>query len=249
MYKIFAGSHHRTEDYDRLVDDEIAEKSFQEELDRRTESLKWSRYWFCGLSAILIVVAGVTGYFFGALRSNDCGVTNSSSDVAARVPISTSRKTFQYNSSFAIPPPGDGGKEPIWDSMIPNGLGYIKNTDMVSETSVLSAFHQLHCLYTVRRAYYSNRKDGELEDFDLGKERKPHVAHCFDYIRQGILCSADSTIEPAVDTVNGFLGAGFPRICRNFEELKGWAEDHRAFDAQGFLVEKEAHGREDADNI
>ena len=75
--------------------------------------------------------------------------------------------------------------------------------------------------------------------FDLGKERKPHVAHCFDYLRQGILCSADSSIEPAVDSLNGFLGAGFPRQCRDFEELKNWAEKHRAFDAHGFLAEME----------
>ena len=50
------------------------------------------------------------------------------------------------------------------------------------------------------------------------------------------MCSVDSSIEPAVDTVNGFLGAGFPRQCRDFEELKDWAEDHRALDAYGFLV-------------
>ncbi|KAL2045930.1 hypothetical protein ABVK25_011926 [Lepraria finkii] len=120
--------------------------------------------------------------------------------------------------------------------MIPNGLGYVKDTNTAINTSVLSAFHQLHCLYTVRRALYSKASEGSLEEFDLGKERKPHVAHCFDYLRQGILCSADSSIEPAVDTVDGFLGAGFPRQCRDFEELKDWAEDHRALDAHGLLV-------------
>jgi hypothetical protein len=51
------------------------------------------------------------------------------------------------------------------------------------------------------------------------------------------MCSADSSIEPAVDTTNGFLGAGFPRQCRDFSELRFWAEEHRAFDAHGFLVE------------
>lgn len=90
--------------------------------------------------------------------------------------------------------------------------------------------------YTIRRAFYSTSKSEDLEEFDLGKERKPHVAHCFDYLRQGILCSADSTIEPAVDSVNGFLGGGFPRHCRNFLQLKDWAEEHRAFEAHGFLV-------------
>lgn len=136
-----------------------------------------------------------------------------------------------------------------------DGLGYIKDAALAPNTSILSVFHQLHCLvssmspvysgtclmrqYTVRRAYYSNAEEGELEDFDLGKDRKPHVAHCFDYLRQSILCCADSSIEPAVDAVNGFLGAGFPRQCRDFEELKAWAEERRVFGAHGFLVLKD----------
>ncbi|KAK3176694.1 hypothetical protein OEA41_008019 [Lepraria neglecta] len=145
------------------------------------------------------------------------------------VPIGTSRQIFQYNSSFAAPPPKAGGSEPVWDSMIPTSQD-ISNLDITDQEQ-----------YTVRRALYSTTSEGTLEEFDLGKERKPHVAHCFDYLRQGILCSADSSIEPAVDTVNGFLGAGFPRQCRDFEELKDWAEDHRALDAHGFLVTME-HG-------
>ena len=67
------------------------------------------------------------------------------------------------------------------------------------------------------------------------------MAHCFDYLRQGLQCSADPTLEPAVDDVNGFLGAGFPRSCQDFEELKVWAEEHRAFDAHGFLAEMDHH--------
>ena len=50
------------------------------------------------------------------------------------------------------------------------------------------------------------------------------------------MCSADSSIEPAVDTVNGFLGSGFQRKCRDFSELRIWAEKRRAFEAHGFLV-------------
>ena len=88
----------------------------------------------------------------------------------------------------------------------------------------------------MRRAYYSGADDGDLENFDLGKERRPHIVHCFDYLRQSLLCSADSSIEPGVDTVNGFLGSGFQRQCRNFGELRKWAEERRAFEAQGFLV-------------
>ena len=91
--------------------------------------------------------------------------------------------------------------------------------------------------YTIRRIFFSQGEEGELEAFDLGKARIPHMAHCFDYLRQGITCSADSTVEPAVDKENGFLGSGFERQCRDFVQLKEWAEEHRAFDAHGFLAE------------
>ena len=84
MYAFFTRSYPRTTDYDRLGDSEVAEKPWEEQSSRRHESSKWSRYWFCGLSAILIAVAGVTGYVFGALRGNSCGMTKSSSDVAVR---------------------------------------------------------------------------------------------------------------------------------------------------------------------
>lgn len=91
------------------------------------------------------------------------------------------------------------------------------------------------CQYTIRRAYYSTAKTGQLEDFDFGRDRKQHTGHCFEYLRQSIMCSADSSVEPAAN-VEGFLGWGFPRQCRDFGELRDWTEDSRAFDGHGFLA-------------
>lgn len=90
--------------------------------------------------------------------------------------------------------------------------------------------------YTLRRAYYSTAKYGELEAFDFGRNRSEHTRHCFEYLRQSLMCSADSTIEPAGSRVDGFLGWGFRRQCRNYEELKNWAEESRVFDLSGFLA-------------
>lgn len=240
MSSNFFKTHFTSLPYIRIDQENVDEELLEKGDSRHTSNSNQSRCYNLLLSAVFIALAGVAGYLFGSLNHHaECESVNRT-DTVGEVPIGASRSIFQYNSSFAAPPPKDAKSEPIWDSMIPNGLGYIKDPPVATETSVLSAFHQLHCLYTVRRAFYSNSKTGdELEPFDLGKERKPHVAHCFDYLRQGILCSADSSIEPAVDTVNGFLGAGFPRQCRDFEELKSWAEKHRAFDAHGFLVEME----------
>lgn len=91
--------------------------------------------------------------------------------------------------------------------------------------------------YTIRRIFYSQGDGGKLEAFDLGKARMPHMAHRFDQLGRGITDSADSTVESAVDNENGFLGSGFERKCRDFPQLKQWAEEHQAFDAHGVLAE------------
>ena len=53
-----------------------------------------------------------------------------------------------------------------------------------------------------------------------------HLLHCFDYLRQGIMCAADSTLE-AVD-VDGTSTDGWGSVheCRNFDALFEWAESN-----------------------
>ena len=86
----------------------------------------------------------------------------------------------------------------------------------------------------MRRAYYSQSE--ELQEFDFGKDRVVHAAHCFDYLAQSITCAVDTTVEPAIDDSNGFLGSGFPRQCRDFDALKQFLEENRVFNATGFLL-------------
>lgn len=111
--------------------------------------------------------------------------------------------------------------------------------------SIPTTFHQLHCLYVLRRAYYSSRATNELESFDLGKNRTIHAAHCFDYLKQTITCSVDTTVEPyeSDPDTDGFLGSGFARQCRSFEALKQYVEKWRVFNATGFLAEGLSHGK------
>ena len=124
----------------------------------------------------------------------------------------------------------------------PDGLGYFipSNTSTskpkASSVVIPSVFHQLHCLYLLRRAYYTTTSESEIQRFDLGRNRSVHVAHCFDYLSQAITCSADSTLEPAVDKEHGFLGGGFARRCWDFEYLKNVVESRRVFNASGFLA-------------
>ncbi|KAJ5822852.1 hypothetical protein N7447_005192 [Penicillium robsamsonii] len=199
---------------------------------------------------ICFVVSLITAFIVGVLltlfisTSTTCSYESGTVEdlpIAPHLPLPQIAGKFKHKSPFTEEPPREGNaSEPIWDALIPNGLGYFipaaTNTSKPKSSSVVipSAFHQLHCLYLLRRAYYT--PESELQRFDFGRNRSVHVAHCFDYLAQAITCSADSTLEPAVDTEHGFLGAGFARRCWDFEYLKSVAENRRAFNASGFLA-------------
>ncbi|KAI0376692.1 hypothetical protein F5Y04DRAFT_285635 [Hypomontagnella monticulosa] len=176
---------------------------------------------------------------------NNCGEDEVNEITAPRIPVSRIQGEFVFSSPFSREPPqGEGAGEEselIWDALVPNGLGYFRDGDLAPMISIPTVFHQLHCLYIVRRAYYS--KSSELQEFDFGKNRSIHAAHCFDYLAQSITCAADSTIEPAENDMNGFLGSGFPRQCRDFEVVKNYVERWRVFNATGFLAHGLAHGQ------
>jgi hypothetical protein len=54
-----------------------------------------------------------------------------------------------------------------------------------------------------------------------------HVQHCFDYIRQALLCAADTNLETANVTTGKTNGWGFERTCRSYEDVVKWAEKWR----------------------
>ena len=202
-----------------------------------------SHYITHALTLILGVILGII--FVGVLPHIGSSLYEAlhtpSTSITLIAPQLLTTRTFSFNSSFAAPPPGRGLAEPIWDDLIPNGLGYVRYPSTSSSLSVVSAFHQIHCLYTLRRAHYAtaNSTKGskiELADFDFGLDREEHVGHCFEYLRQSLMCGADGTVEPAEHAKDGFLGWGFERKCGNYESLKDWAAEHRAFDGNGLLA-------------
>ncbi|KAK5636922.1 hypothetical protein RRF57_012634 [Xylaria bambusicola] len=53
------------------------------------------------------------------------------------------------------------------------------------------------------------------------------MQHCFDYLRQALMCAADPTLEIRNESINGVTGWGTSHQCRDFEALKRWTEQHR----------------------
>ncbi|KZT01793.1 uncharacterized protein LAESUDRAFT_739017 [Laetiporus sulphureus 93-53] len=71
-----------------------------------------------------------------------------------------------------------------WDSLSSESYGYVRlGTD--DRLFAVTMFHELHCL--------------RMLNFAFGKEgiaTPEHIRHCLGYLRDGILCTPDLTLEP-----------------------------------------------------
>ncbi|KAE8441798.1 hypothetical protein EG329_004311 [Mollisiaceae sp. DMI_Dod_QoI] len=107
-----------------------------------------------------------------------------------------------------------------------NGGGFI---------AMVQVFHQLHCLNLLRKAawfnydYYSNI--GEHEFANSPEVLQMHVGHCFDFLRQQLMCTADVGLVSFV-WVEGQPGpvADFStkHRCKDFEAIKQWTKEKQA---------------------
>ena len=92
-----------------------------------------------------------------------------------------------------------------------------------NRTFVVSMVHQLHCLDVIRVGYLKN-----------GTGTHDHIDHCLKYLRQAVLCLADTTME---DVVTGWRdghlsrhdvqgGAGNLHRCRDWTAVRRYMLDH-----------------------
>ncbi|KAI0402437.1 hypothetical protein F4802DRAFT_575746 [Xylaria palmicola] len=99
----------------------------------------------------------------------------------------------------------------------------INQEDPTSYVGILEVFHQLHCLNTLRLRAFA--QDPEVQFADPG-----HTAHCFEYIRQSLMCLADVNIAPISWNERKREYAihwDATRQCRNFERVHKWAMDKK----------------------
>ena len=87
----------------------------------------------------------------------------------------------------------------------------------------LNVFHQLHCLNMIRKRLYS-KKEYAPDDELMGIE---HLEHCYDALRQSLMCSADITPLPwrwVEEMQEAKEVAQVAHTCRDFEAVRGWAK-------------------------
>ena len=109
------------------------------------------------------------------------------------------------------------------------------------EFGCLSCFTQAAMKAKMSRLqdWYNGENDKEYLTFALGDQQVAdyHIYHCFDYIRQAIMCNADTTLEKArvVDgeIVRGVDGWGVAHECRDYDSIFAFAEAHRSSNLTG----------------
>ncbi|KAK7948429.1 uncharacterized protein PG986_009315 [Apiospora aurea] len=94
--------------------------------------------------------------------------------------------------------------EAAWASIIPVGRGFVHHADVAPFISNIAVFHQLHCLHAIIIAYYKVLESPavtnftDIPDFEINTSTRIapfHIRHCFDYIRQALMCGADTNLE------------------------------------------------------
>ncbi|EMD90725.1 hypothetical protein COCC4DRAFT_68645 [Bipolaris maydis ATCC 48331] len=134
-----------------------------------------------------------------------------------------------------------------WAELLPLGAGFMEVPDYNSytlpppmhfpeapgkEVFSLAVFHELHCLMHIAASMDDLVMQIRRKDFKLDESFLLHNDHCFDYIRNAIMCFGDTTLEgqtrtPGLEHVPGTDGTGAIHVCRNFDEVSAYAEQKR----------------------
>ncbi|KAI6086358.1 hypothetical protein F4821DRAFT_129464 [Hypoxylon rubiginosum] len=97
---------------------------------------------------------------------------------------------------------------------------------------MMSVFHQLHCLSYLVDHFQQGYAGTELTD-----EVAHHSAHCIDYIRQSIMCAADTNLEGKTEAGPGW---GSKHECADYDAVLAWANEHSTMKWRNGLMPGEA---------
>ncbi|KAE9369811.1 hypothetical protein N431DRAFT_53420 [Stipitochalara longipes BDJ] len=151
------------------------------------------------------------------------------------------RTTFERHELFAAPSSKEADR--AWRSLMPYGDGFIivNNSQALGlppgiqhsngESYDVSMFHQLHCLMRIRETLFItklaiNHTNAEKIEEDLIEPSMMHVYHCFDYIRQALMCAGDLTLEWPRTEKDGRRfavdGWGVSHQCKSWEAISDY---------------------------
>ncbi|KAA8570256.1 hypothetical protein EYC84_002568 [Monilinia fructicola] len=155
-------------------------------------------------------------------------------DPHADASLSTVDQTYQKLHTYTdFSSPDDAVSAAAWDRYVVNGFvalphawardrGWPLGRDMPGDGEkgiyVVDGFHQLHCLMSLRTETLAIIDGAPVKNLT---HTKRHLNHCYDALRQAIICRADPTpLYVPKDTF--FAGDGQERQSSDEESRKGW---------------------------
>jgi hypothetical protein len=107
-----------------------------------------------------------------------------------------------------------------------DGLGFVVHPTLSPQPSAVSAFHQIHCLNLLWLLHHEQTicSSAGVQEKPSGSDlHHGHARYCIEYLRQSIMCAADSNFEPADAHLGGVTGWHSTRSCKDFAGLVSWA--------------------------
>lgn len=220
------------------VSDEL-EQDYRD-LERQIRNLKM---WSYSLGLLFSLCFIMLLFSLGAKRMSTKTVVHKPTPVS-EMPIKP--VLFQQYDVFANHSNPDS--DDAWSAIMPAGDGFVvvkdpqryglqpgKDSDQGSLYDI-SVFHQLHCLKHIRTYLYTTLEVAQKNAHDDATEKflnhpDEHVFHCFDYIRQALMCNADMTVEwPRVEEDGSRFavdGWGIDHQCKDWDSVMAWMEENR----------------------
>lgn len=139
-----------------------------------------------------------------------------------------------------------------WDQLMPLGSGSVAIPDYKQHPRLgnpivddplrsgpifeASWTHALHCLYYTLDSYHQLLLLSQDFSYDIDPYHTSgvHATHCFEYLRNNILCNLDMTLE-GDQSLPEEKERGQPHVCRNYDEARRWIEDRRLDDLQDIV--------------
>ncbi|KAF2772422.1 hypothetical protein EJ03DRAFT_348799 [Teratosphaeria nubilosa] len=236
--RVYTSVMHDEQENDHLVHRELGQT--EEDHQQLLDTIQRLKRWRTALWCLLTLTASV------ALLSMDSTYrTLHGHSELPRSPVPHMPKTlvtFNRNDSFAAPS-STPENDLAWSSISPPGDGFVLFPNRTRDAYNLplgkpspqgdlydiSLFHQLHCLISMREHVLmlqaSVGRDNQAQVFEvLVKPREEHVWHCFDYLRQAVMCAGDMTVEWPRTEEDG----------RRFA-VDGWGVTHQCADWNAIL--------------
>ncbi|KAI1359731.1 hypothetical protein F5Y08DRAFT_69549 [Xylaria arbuscula] len=236
----------RTEIDDLLNERDYLQASSQSRKGRLLTVLKRYR-WLLDVFLVLVIIALLLERFWHR-NSNLEG----NGDVTGFAPqFSQQIREFSPDPGFVPQNTSEFFSEETrkkWLDILPKGLGYLEVKDpekydnLPTKVAIFenqyvvatSMTHQLHCLHAIAEAYSALTSDTTM----VPKDMLWHVPHCFDYLRQSIMCCGDVALEGDQTTFpDGFEGSDgwdAKHVCKDYGQILDYLNENRANDDMWF---------------